>query len=104
MRPTFPIRLRVFRSPQRRPRPIPVIKVNGVTVISGAASGNVPINPGINTVTTIVTPQPGLAFPRRLTTVTVRRGYMVTSAADTGAGSLRDALTAGADAISSAPA
>jgi len=46
------------------------VKVNGVTVASGSASGPVPLNAGPNTITTIVTAQDGVSTKTYVITVT----------------------------------
>jgi len=50
--------------------PLATIKVNGVTVASGAASGALPLNVGQNTITTVVTAQNGVTTKTYTLTVT----------------------------------
>lgn len=47
-----------------------IIKVNGTTVVSGSASGNIPLIVGSNTITTIVTAEDGTTTKTYTTTVT----------------------------------
>ena len=78
------------------------IKINGSTVVSGTASGGIALNEGANTIGIVVTAPAGI--PSKTYTLLVRRGCLVTTTADAGAGSLRQAFALDPDTITFAPA
>ena len=84
-----------------------MITVNGTPVASGAASGGIALNFGANTITIFVTAPNGITT--KTYTVTVFRPRLVSNNADSGAGSLRQAIAdananPGVDVITFAPA
>jgi hypothetical protein len=65
------------------------VTVNGMPVNSGSASGSIALNPGANSIATVVTAQNG---DMETYTVTVIRPYVVSVIGASGAGSLRQAV------------
>lgn len=83
------------------------ITVNGTPVASGAASGSIALSFGGTTITVFVTAPNGIQT--KTYTVTVYRPWFVSTNADSGAGSLRQAIAdananPGADVLTFAPA
>ena len=66
------------------------IVINGTTVSSGSTSGPISLLAGANAITIVVTAQDGVTA--RTYSLTVQRSFLVTNTADSGAGSLRQAL------------
>jgi gliding motility-associated-like protein len=72
------------------------IKINGTTVVSGAPSGNIALNAGSNTITTIVTAQDGTTTKTYTLTVTRAASAVATlSASAISSGTLSPAFASG---------